>query len=427
MKVTRIKGFADLFSPESDLFYALEQKARAVFSSCGFKEVRTPILEPTELFIRSIGEETDVVNKEMYTLTTEKGRSYTLRPEATAGVMRAYIENALFSQEQISRLFTIGPMFRHERPQKGRFRQFHQINCECLGVESPLVDADMIVMLMRFLRSIGLKKIELQINSLGCSACRPLYKKTLQDFLFSLDTQSLCLDCQRRMTTNPLRVLDCKREECKAQTEHAPIIADSLCEECKSHFSSVLELLRKQNIEPVLNPRLVRGLDYYCRTTFEVVSGEIGSQSAVAGGGRYDGLVSSLGGPNVPGIGFACGMERLALIVPKEAPAPLDFFLLASDKDALPTGFEMMQKFRFSGLKGIMNYQVQSFKSLMRQADKSGARFCLILGSNELENGTVTIKSMRDGTQITTAQDSAAEYLATKKEENVIFEEVKQL
>ena len=399
MKIHKIKGFADLFVPESSTFTFMENKARSIFSSYGFTELRTPILEYTELFKRSIGEETDVVHKEMYTFSDEKGRSYSLRPEATAGVMRAFIENSIFNKESVSKLFTTGPMFRHERPQKGRFRQFHQINCECLGADSPFCDAELICMLMFFLNNIGIKNTQLQINSLGCPKCRPVFIDNLKQYLKQVSQEDLCSDCQRRMETNPLRVFDCKQEKCKEIVKSAPQISAFLCQDCKEHFDVVLELLQQQNVPYILNPLLVRGLDYYCRTTFEVVSGEIGAQSAIAGGGRYDGLVAMLGGPEIPGIGFACGLERLALLLPEQTQQGLDFYLLALCPEAQKPGFSLAEELRGLGYHGLMNYTLAGFKSSMRQANKSGAKYCLILGSDELARAEIGLKNMQDGTQ----------------------------
>ncbi len=415
MKIHRIKGFADLFSPESDTFTYIENLARTVFSACGFTELRTPVMEETALFRRGIGEETDVVNKEMYSLTTEGGHNYSLRPEATAGVMRAYIENSLYAKSPISRLFTIGPMFRHERPQKGRLRQFHQLNCECLGSDSPVTDADVICMLMRFLTKLKLPPLELHLNSLGCHSCRPVFKEALREYLEGKlrNNSGFCADCERRISTNPLRVLDCKHERCQALLQDAPRIKNYLCPECRDHFLRVCSLLEHERISFILDDFLVRGLDYYCRTTFEVRSGDIGSQSAVAGGGRYDALVEQLGGPKTPGIGFACGMERLALLMPNVERRKSDFYLLAMDEQALIVGFSLLQDLRNHGFSGEMNFQIQSFKSLMRQADKSGALYSLILGSSEVEQRSVTIKNMRDGSQVTISQDSAGAFLKT--------------
>uniref|UniRef100_UPI002631F8D8 histidine--tRNA ligase n=1 Tax=uncultured Desulfovibrio sp. TaxID=167968 RepID=UPI002631F8D8 len=287
---SRIKGFADLFPPESEAFSRMESCGRDIFSRYGFAELRTPLLEFTGLFQRSIGAETDVVQKEMYTFADRKGRSVTLRPEATAGVMRACIESGLAdARSGAHRFFTMGPMFRYERPQKGRMRQFHQINCECLGTESPFADAELIAMLWRFLQALGIADLTLKLNSLGCAACRPAYMAALRDYLTRLDADALCEDCRRRVQSNPLRVLDCKQPGCRALTEGAPRLLDHNCPDCRRHFDTVLELLARENITPDIDHRLVRGLDYYCRTTFEVVSGGIGAQTAVAGGGRYDG------------------------------------------------------------------------------------------------------------------------------------------
>ncbi|GAB7079449.1 histidine--tRNA ligase [Megalodesulfovibrio paquesii] len=397
--LTKIKGFADLFEPESLVFRHLEETARAVFARHGFQELRTPILERTELFQRSIGEETDVVQKEMYTFPDRKDRSLTLRPEATAGVMRAFIESGLHTREPVSRLFTIGPMFRYERPQKGRMRQFHQINVECLGLDAPWVDAEIITMLWRFLQALELPTLSLEVNSLGCPDCRPAYMQALRDFLANTPDADLCEDCARRRHKNPLRLLDCKSTGCKAVMEHAPKIADHGCPACREHFATVLELLRGVGIAPVVNHRLVRGLDYYTRTTFEVVSGDIGAQAAVAGGGRYDGLIKQLGGPDLPGIGFACGMERLALLAKAPAKARPAFCLILPDASALPRAFELASTLRDAGLPGDMGEPGKSFKSQMRAANRIAARFALILGPDELAQGLVQCKNLDDGTQ----------------------------
>ncbi len=410
MSVKSIKGFADMFPPESDAFLRMESTARTVFSRYGFVELRTPLLERTELFCRSIGEETDVVQKEMYTFPDRKGRSLTLRPEATAGVMRAYIEAALHTKEPVSRLFTTGPMFRYERPQKGRMRQFHQINCECIGSPSPYVDAEIIVMLMHFLNSLSLGELTLKLNSLGCAACRPVYKAALSDFLRNIDAAQLCEDCRRRMDTNPLRVLDCKVPACKALTEKAPSLHEHSCPDCVSHFATVTRLLEQEHISFELDSRLVRGLDYYCRTTFEVVSGGIGAQSSIAGGGRYDGLVRQVGGPDVPGIGFACGMERLALLMPEIGARQADCFMVAVGEKAQDVAFHIIGGLRLAGIHAAMG-QGGGFKSQMRQADKSGARLCCILGEDELASGTLVLKNMRDGTQQNVRLDAAQQIL----------------
>lgn len=407
-KITKIKGFADLFPPESDVFTRMESVARQVFGRYGFVELRTPILERTDLFCRSIGTETDVVQKEMYTFPDRKDRSLTMRPEATAGVMRAYIESGRHTQEPVSKLFTSGPMFRYERPQKGRMRQFHQINCEVLGPVEPHADAELVLMLMRFLTELGLTGLSLQINSLGCKECRPLYRKALSDFLASIDSTALCEDCRRRMETNPLRVLDCKVPGCRELTANAPTILEHNCPECRTHFDAVLRILDSRNVPYVLNDRLVRGLDYYNRTTFEVVSDSIGSQGSVAGGGRYDGLIAQLGGPDVPGVGFACGMERLALMMPgAEAPRP-HFHVAVLDPAAQDAALLLAEDLRALGLTGSVGFGAGSIKSRMRLAGKSGARACLILGGDELAAGTVVVKDMDSGEQETIGRDAVA-------------------
>ena len=411
MSIARIKGFADMFPPDSDQFTRIENTARGVFGRYGFVELRTPLLEFTELFCRSIGEETDVVQKEMYTFPDRKGRSLTLRPEATAGVMRAYIESGLTNREPVSRLFTTGPMFRYERPQKGRMRQFHQINCECLGSHSPMADAELVSMLLRFLSDLGLTDLTLKINSLGCSECRPKFKAALLEYLNGVNRAALCPDCARRVETNPLRVLDCKQPGCRAITDNAPKLIDYNCPECRAHFDTVLQLLDGQGLAYELDHRLVRGLDYYCRTTFEVVSGSIGAQAAVAGGGRYDGLVKSLGGPDVPGVGFACGMERLALMMGEGKAAASDFYLVAMDAQSRTQGWLLAQKLRNAGLTGEMNFSESGFKSLMRQAGKSGAKYCLIIGPDEAAQGSVVVKNLESGEQCSMPQTGVLQFL----------------
>ncbi|GFM38580.1 histidine--tRNA ligase [Desulfovibrio psychrotolerans] len=397
--VQKIKGFADMFSPESDAFTFMEGVGREVFGSYGYTELRTPILERTELFKRSIGDETDVVQKEMYTFDDRKGRSLTMRPEATAGVMRAYIEANVHAQEQVAKLFTFGPMFRYERPQKGRMRQFHQINCECLGPDEPYADAEVILMLMTFLTRIGLTELSLEINSLGCRECRPQYNAALKAFFAGLDAGALCEDCRRRMETNPLRVLDCKVPGCKALTKDAPTIVEHTCAVCTDHHAKVLAVLDRAAIPYVQNVRLVRGLDYYNRTTFEVVSGSIGAQASVAGGGRYDGLIRQLGGPDVPGVGFACGMERLALMLGERTVAQPDFFIAILDPAGLETALMLAQTLRTAGRTGETAFAAKSMKAQMRQAGRKNARKVLIIGGDELANGTVVVKDMASGEQ----------------------------
>lgn len=399
----RLKGFADLYGPELCIFSEMENTARLTFSRYEYTEIRPPLLESTSLFQRGIGEETDVVQKEMFTFPDKKGRSLTLRPEATAGVLRAAIEGGLAKLGQLARLFTIGPMFRYERPQKGRMRQFHQINAECLGSESPVADAELISMLLRFLKALDLGKLELKLNSLGCRECRPGYISKLGAYLGTLASDELCSDCRRRLHLNPLRVLDCKI--CHEKLADAPKFRENICEACKEHFEAVLALLNEAGIRYELDDRLVRGLDYYCRTTFEVVSGEIGAQTAVAGGGRYDGLIAQLGGDDIPGVGFACGMERLGLLMKAPEVQKPDFYLLSLTAPARQAAFLLAHRLRGQGLRGSLNYSDASMKSLMRQASHSGARFCLILGPDELAAGQIGVRNMADGSQSAVSLD----------------------
>ncbi|MUM77411.1 histidine--tRNA ligase [Pseudodesulfovibrio sp. F-1] len=409
-KIQKIKGFADLFPEEAAVFTRMENVARDIFSRYAFGELRTPVLEKTELFQKSIGEDTDVVGKEMFTFPDRKGRSLTMRPEATAGVVRAFIESGTHQPGKISKFFTIGPMFRYERPQKGRQRQFHQINAEIFGAPEAQADGELILMLCTFLNALGLTRLTVELNSLGCHECRPAYRQALIDYYTAKDRANFCEDCRRRMDTNPLRVLDCKVSGCKALVQDAPVITSHLCHECESHFDDVRTILDGAGVAYELNPRLVRGLDYYVRTCFEVSSHDIGAQTAVAGGGRYDGLIRSLDGPDCPATGFACGMERLALLLGSlKTPAP-DFYLAVVDDAAANAAMLFAQRLRDKGLVGEACYGGGSMKSRMRAANKSGARVCLIMGGDELAQGTVTIKPMvGEGQQTTMPQ---AEYLA---------------
>ena len=410
--IQKIKGVADMFPPDSTKFAFLENTARRVFGRYGYDEVRIPIMEKTELFSRSIGEETDVVQKEMYTFPDRKGRSLTLRPEATAGLMRAFIENKLHQPGKVTKLFTFGPMFRYERPQKGRMRQFHQLDVEMIGATEPQADAELVLMLATFLHELGLKQLSFEVNSLGCRECRPVHRQALVDFFANLDGyDELCDDCKRRAKTNPLRVLDCKVERCRELTKDAPSIEDHLCDTCRESYTEVLAILDAAEVDYVKNARLVRGLDYYVGLTFEVTSTDIGSQTAVAGGGRYDGLIKQLGGADVAATGFAIGMERLALLAadaPEERP---DFYIAVLSESAPSPALNLAQLLREAGLKGETGFSKGSMKSRMRAADKSGARFCLILGDDEVAGGTVAIKDMETGDQNTVSVSEAVEFL----------------
>jgi histidyl-tRNA synthetase len=398
MKINSIKGFSDVFPEEVETWQRAEAEARRVFSAYNFAEIRIPILEKTELFSRSIGATTDIVEKEMYTFADhdEDETLLTLRPEGTAGVVRAYVESEMYKVEPVRKLYYMGPMFRRERPQKGRLRQFHQIGAEALGRGDPFIDAEMLLLLNDFFITLGLTEPSLQLNSLGCSDCRPAYRALLLEFLRGKEAD-LCDNCRRRIERNPLRALDCKEPGCIAATAGAPSILDSLCAACREHFDTVQRMLGDTGVAYSLNPRMVRGLDYYCRTTFEWVSNQLGSQSAVAAGGRYDGLVQELGGPPIPGVGFALGVERLVLLLRAQATpdaAGVGLFLVWLGARGRDWAFPLAHRLRQKGLKVELEGEGRSLKSQMRRADKLKARSVLIVGDNELDKGQVILRDM---------------------------------
>jgi len=401
VKVTSIRGFNDVLPVDSGLWSHIEGNARKVFATYGFSEVRLPVLEKTDLFLRSIGDTTDIIEKQMYTFTDLHGDSLTLRPEGTASLVRAYIEGKLYT-EPVARLFYTGPMFRYERPQKGRYRQFYQIGAEVLGEDSPVLDAEIIEMLWVLMNALGVDGVEIEVNSLGCSACRPVYKERLLGFLRE-KTDCLCENCARRIETNPLRALDCKVEGCKEATAKAPSVVDSLCQACSEHFSGLKEALTLRDVPFKVNSRMVRGLDYYTRTTFEVTAragGALGAQNAVAAGGRYDGLVEELGGPATACFGFAIGMERLAMLVDKTlAKKPPLAYLIPMGEKARTKAATLSRGLRELGQRVIVDYRGGALKGCMKRADRVSADFALILGDDEIEAGTVTIKNMKEGGQ----------------------------
>lgn len=398
MTIQALKGFKDILPDEVALWQHIEATARNIFQRFGFSEIRVPILEKTELFARSIGEATDIVEKEMYSFTDRNGDSITMRPEGTASVLRSFIEHGLQAKLPVQRLYTIGPMFRHERPQKGRLRQFHQMSVEVLGLDHPRLDAELIAMAWLILEELGLTT-SLQINSLGCPACRPAYKDALVNFLAER-TEHICEDCQRRSTSNPLRVLDCKSSHCQEQYVTAPAILDHLCQGCDEHFKQTRASLDLLAVPFMVNPFMVRGLDYYTRTTFELVTDALGAQSAVGAGGRYDGLVEQLGGAkNMPGIGFAMGMERLVLLMSQQnadacPETETDLFVAALGEAAAVTAFPIVHLLRRKGLQVAMDLEGKSLKSQMKQADRAKARFVLILGEEELATGQAVLRDM---------------------------------
>jgi histidyl-tRNA synthetase len=397
--IRAVRGMKDILPPESIRWQWVEKIAREVFELYGYREMRLPLLERTELFARSIGADTDIVAKEMYTFIDRHGDSVTLRPEATAQVVRAFLENRLEKGAGVKKYFLVGPMFRYERPQKGRYRQFHQINCEALGSDAPELDAEVIFMLRDLLERLGLRSLQLLLNSLGCPECQVDFKARLKIFLFT--QEGWCDDCRRRREVNPLRVLDCKSKACQDLLKTAPVLRDCLCEACDQHYTRVRELLDRFRIDYAEQPRLVRGLDYYTRTAFEVTAENLGSQDAVAGGGRYNGLVRELGGPNLPGLGFAIGEDRLMEVLPAES-MPENFsgaFLAVLGPGAKDRGLALVQELRGAGLAVEMDFDDRSLKAQMSLADRLGARWVVMLGDRELAAGEVVLRDMADGSQ----------------------------
>lgn len=397
--IRAVKGTRDLLPPATEVWNRVERTARRVFRAYNYHEIRTPILEETQLFARGVGEETDIVTKEMYTFTDRDGSSLTLRPEATASVIRAYIEHRLDQRPGVQKLYYMGPMFRRERPQKGRYRQFFQIGAEAIGSESPAVDAEVIEMVVEILGRAGLKDFTVLLNSVGCRECRPRFIARLREELAGV-ADRMCEDCRRRATTNPLRVLDCKVEADQPIIEGLPSILDHLCEVCRPHFEAVQSYLGDRGIPYEIRPRLVRGLDYYMRTTFEVVHGGLGAQNSVLGGGRYDGLAEALGSKiAAPGIGFSIGEDRLVMTVaPDEAPAALDLFIAPLGDAAFRHASLLARDLRARGVSVELAADGK-LKRAMELANKLGARYTLIVGDNEMAAGQYSLKNMNTGDQ----------------------------
>jgi histidyl-tRNA synthetase len=413
--IRAVKGTRDLLPPATAVWNRVEEEARRVFRAYNYHEIRTPILEETQLFARGVGEETDIVTKEMYSFEDRDGTSLTLRPEATASVMRAYIEHSLYQQPGVAKLYYVGPMFRRERPQKGRYRQFYQIGAEAIGSESPLADAEVIEMVVELLGRVGLQGFEVMLNSVGCPQCRPAFVERLREALRKV-APALCPDCQRRAETNPLRVFDCKVPADQPKIEALPSILDHLCAECGTHFSAVRHSLEERQIRFELRPRLVRGLDYYMRTTFEVVHGALGAQNSVLGGGRYDGLAEALGSKiKAPGIGFSIGEDRLVMTLEetRAEPAPgLELFIAALGEGAQKEAGLVARDLRRLGVTVEVAPEGRLKRSL-ELANKLGARRTLILGDEEMAAGRYALKDMASGEQQSLTRDQLMEGLTT--------------
>jgi histidyl-tRNA synthetase len=411
-----VAGTRDILPAEMPGWHLIEDRARKLFSQYGFLEIRTPLLEPTELFARGIGGETDIVGKEMYTFFDQSGRSVTLRPEATASVVRAYVQHAMYRAGGMTKLYYLGPMFRHEKKQKGRWRQFYQVGAEVIGSGHPAVEAEVIELVMGLLTSLGVN-VRLKINSVGDRNCRPAYMGLLRQEISKYLPQ-LCPDCRRRAETNPLRVLDCKIDSCQAYIGKLPSIADHLCGDCSDHFHRVQGYLQDAGISYEVVPRLVRGLDYYVRTAFEIVSGELGSQNALAGGGRYDGLSEVLGGPPTEAFGFALGLDRMAMLLSQEASGEWiwqpEIVVVHLGAAAFHRALDITRELRRQGWACYMEFSGGSLKSQMRLANRINAHHVLIIGENELSQGRYPVKRLADSQQWEVSLDELISYLKSR-------------
>lgn len=409
MELRALKGTKDIFGDEMRKWLEVEEIIRGLCDDFGFNQIRTPMFEYTDLFARGVGDTTDIVNKEMYSFVDKGENRITLKPESTAAVVRAFLEHNMYADTQPTKLYYISPTFRYERPQAGRQRQFHQFGVEMFGSDSPTADAEIISIGHTLLKRLGIKKVELHINSLGCPDCRKRYNETLKAFLQE-KKEHLCPLCQERMEKNPLRVLDCKNPECQSHLQNAPTVLGSLDEECTNHFNQVQELLKAMDIPFTVDAGIVRGLDYYTRTVFEFVSNDIGAQGTVCGGGRYDKLVDEIGGKHVPAVGFGAGMERLILVRDAEnnaplAPATRDIFIGYRGDAAMMEAFKLVNSLRQEGISAESDHLQRSIKAQMKYANKIGSRYSMIIGESELEERSVRLKEMESGDEVTIPMD----------------------
>ena len=398
-----VKGTNDILPDNSHNWQFVEGKMLETAELFGFKEIRVPVFEHTEVFLRSVGDTTDVVQKEMYTFDDKGGRSITLRPELTAGVIRSSIEKGLVNGALPVKVCYIGGCYRYEKPQAGRLREFHQFGVECIGAAAPNADAEVIALAKQVLDSVGIEKISLEINSIGCPECRKEYHKALKDY-FNANIEELCGTCKDRLDRNPMRILDCKSPICSGIAAKAPVVLDYLCDDCREHFEKVKAHLTAQNIKFTVNPHIVRGLDYYTRTVFEFVSGDIGAQSTVCGGGRYDGLIEQMGGPKTPSLGFGMGIERLMMVLESqktELPEAktCDLYIAVLGDSASLKASELCASLREEGYKAQTDICGRGLKAQMKYANKIGAKFSMVLGDSEVESGKVRLKDMADSTE----------------------------
>lgn len=410
------KGTKDMLPQEAYKWHYVENIARETAAEFGFKEIRTPMFEHTELFLRGVGETTDIVTKEMYTFDDKGGRSMTLRPEGTAGVARCFIENGLQQGVMPMKAYYIASVFRYEKPQNGRLREHHQFGVECYGSDSPSADAEVISLASTILKKVGLTQIELNINSIGCPECRAKYNKALKEYI-GANLHLMCGQCQARFEKNPLRILDCKEEKCKAITANAPKILDYLCDDCKAHFEKVQAILTSLDIPFKVNPGIVRGLDYYTRTVFEFVSTDIGAQGTVCGGGRYNNLVEEVGGKPTPAVGFGMGLERLLLVLEntnnlQAEPETIDVYVASLGEEAQNQARKIVAQLRSEGIKAETDIMDRGIKAQMKYADRVGAKYVVVIGDEELQNGVVNIKNMQNGETQSHSIENLAGYFA---------------
>mgnify|MGYP001771194505 FL=1 len=412
------KGTKDVLPADAYKWHFVEDTARKIAARYNLKEIRTPVFEHTELFLRGVGDTTDIVNKEMYTFLDKGERSITLKPEGTAGVVRSFIENGLASGVLPLKMYYLTPVFRYERPQAGRLREHHQFGVEIFGGKGPETDAEVILLARDYIAALGVEGVELNLNSIGCKHCRPKFNEALKEYLRP-HLPEMCDTCRSRFDKNPLRILDCKEEVCSKINENAPKTVDFLCDECREHFEKLKEILDACGVKYKLNPKLVRGLDYYSKTVFEFVSTSIGSQGTVLGGGRYDTLIENLGGPQVPAVGFGSGIERMLLVlentgkrIPEEAP--LGAYIAGLDDEGRKAAFQLCDTLRKTGISAEFDHAARSVKAQFKYAGKVGAKYVVVIGSNELESGEYTVKNMADSTSETVKAERVAEYLAQK-------------
>jgi len=425
LRYKRPRGTQDVLPDQVPEWRLAEETFRRIADSFGYAEIRTPIFEDTELFIRSVGAETDIVSKEMYTFHDRGGRSLTLRPEGTAPVVRAFLENNLQGTDRgkVVKLFYIAPVFRYDRPQAGRYRQHHQAGIEALGSSSPALDAEVMHLAWVFYNALGLEKPALLLNSVGCPVCRPAYIEKLRGYLAGR-VGELCADCQRRYEANALRILDCKNPTCRTATEEAPRMIDALCPECAAHFAEVREALETIGIPYRLEPRIVRGLDYYTKTAFEFVASGLGAQDALGGGGRYDGLVEACGGPPTPAVGLGIGLERVllarqALGLSVNAPPRRGVFVVGLGQAAVRWAVGFCARLRVAGVRADLDYRSRSLRAQLRYADATGFRYAAIVGDEELSRGEVTIRDLQAASQETVQVDEALKRLSAEAGEEL--------